>query len=195
MTEPEPDEASVDGIVEQAARGDRTAFRELVERYRARIHRWALAVTADPDEADDVTQTVLLKLHGSLGSFAGRSAFATWLYRVTRNAALDRMRRRRKTVPLEEAPPEAVAGTAGDPAGEVDAGRLAGRIRRYLGELSPRQREVFDLADLQGFAVAEIAETLEVEPVTVRVHLMRARRAIRSAMLRDHPEWIEEYER
>lgn len=195
MIEPEPDEASVEGVVERVARGDRAAFRELVERYHAQIHRWALALTADSDEADDVTQTVLLKVHRSLGSFRGRSAFGTWLYRVTRNAALDRQRRRRATVPLEEVARESLPEGAAGPGDDLDAGRLASLVRRYLGELSPRQREVFDLADLQGLDAIEIAEMLELEPVTVRVHLSRARRAIRSRMLECHPEWIEEYER
>lgn len=193
LTDPES-RADVEELVERAAGGDRAAFRELVERYHARIHRWALAITSDPDEAEDVTQTVLLKVHRSLDSFAGRSAFGTWLYRVTRNAALDRTRRRRETVPLEEAPAESIS-RVGEPVDDVEAERLVNLVRRYLGGLSPRQREVFDLADLQGLEAAEIARLLELEPVTVRVHLMRARRAIRSRMLEDHPEWIEEYER
>jgi RNA polymerase sigma factor (sigma-70 family) len=62
-----------------------------------------------------------------------------------------------------------------------------------LEELSDRQREVFDLVDLQGIAAVEVGAMLGMEPVTVRSHLFRARRAIRKRILESHPELVEDY--
>jgi RNA polymerase sigma-70 factor (ECF subfamily) len=70
------------------------AFEDLVRRHYEQIFRWALARTGDRDEADDVTQETLVRLHRHIGGFDGRSAFNTWLYQVTRSAAADLHRKR-----------------------------------------------------------------------------------------------------
>ena len=187
-----PEDEPARELVERARSGDAAAFDLLAAEWRRGIHRWATAMSGDPDEADDVTQTVLLKLERSLGTFAGTGSFSSWLYRITRNAWLDR-RRARSTVSLEAAPGGSLGGPAEDPARRIDAERLAGLVRRYFAELPGRQREAFDLVDLQGLEPAEAARLLGLEKGTVRVHLFRARARIRRRMLEDHPEWTEEY--
>ena len=66
-------------------------------------------------------------------------------------------------------------------------------MKTFLEELSERQREIFDLCDLQGFGAVEVSVMLGMEPVTVRSHLFRARKTIRKRILEGHPELVEGY--
>lgn len=181
--QPDPD-AAVAALIGAARAGDEAAWTRLVRAVLPRVYRWALGLCGDPDEADDIAQEVLVRLHRHLPAFEERSRLTTWLYRVTWNAAAARRRRvwARRRAPLEEldlGQPQA----DDDPGERIDTARAVWLARAAFTELPPRQRAVFDLADLQGYAPAEIAELLGMNPVTVRVHLMKARRAVRSRVL------------
>jgi RNA polymerase sigma factor (sigma-70 family) len=179
-------------LLERARDGSAPSFDELVRRVRGRVRGWARRLTRDADDAEDVAQVVLLTLHARLGEFGGRSRFTTWLYRVTRNVALDRRRAEdRRAALLARRPRDADAAEAGT-TGE-DAEHLARLVRAYFAELPERQRQVFELADLRGYSAGEIAARLGIEAATVRVTLRKARRAIRTRMLREHPRLLEEY--
>ena len=188
MTEIQQLDDSLANLIPRARRGDAGAFDELIRRCYQQIYRWALTHTGDRDEADDVTQEVLVRLHRSLRSYRGGSRFTTWLYRVTRNASMDLLRRgaRHKHLDLEDAEAEA---SEHDDDEQVDGLRTATAVRRVFDTLPAGQRQVFDLADLQGYAPKEIGEMLGMKPVTVRAHLCKARRAIRRRMLERHPSW------
>jgi RNA polymerase sigma-70 factor (ECF subfamily) len=183
------------GLVGRAAAGDRGAFRELVHRYHATIYRWAAVSTGDQDEAEDIAQLVLIKVHGALDSYRGGSRFSTWLYTITRNVLLEQARTRRRRDELlsahESIEPTELHTVPDDTV--MDSGRLREHVMRYLAALPPRQREVFELADIQGFTPAEIAVMTGVEQVTVRTNLLKARRAIRGLMLREQPKLMEEF--
>jgi RNA polymerase sigma factor (sigma-70 family) len=182
---------SLERLARRAASGDDEAFEGLVRRCYERIHRWALVVTGDPDEADDVTQDTLLRLRTTLPQYRGEARFGTWLYRVTRSVALDRERRRsrraRKRDRLGESGGGPARPTVPDPVERIEAKRLAARVGAFLGELPLRQREALDLVDLQGYTPSEAAEMLGMKAVTVRAHLFRARKAIRGRLLRAEP--------
>lgn len=184
-----PEEA----LVGRARSGDEHALEQLIRRHYRRIFRWALVQVGDPDDADDVTQTVLLHLQRRLKSFRGRSKFDTWLYRVTRNASLQWLRGKRRRERLARRVAEERPEADGpDPLTDVQVVDTAAMIRRAFAELPGRQREIFGLVDLQGYAPAEVAEALGMNPVTVRANLCKARRAMRSRMLEVDPEIAEE---
>lgn len=77
-------------LVNQARTGNTAAFDELARRVRARVRRWARVLVGDGGEAEDVTQVVLVRVHERLAEFEGRSRFASWLYRITRNSDVAR---------------------------------------------------------------------------------------------------------
>ncbi len=187
---------SVSALIRGAKAGDKAAFEGLVRRHYEQIYRWALARTGDRDEADDVTQETLVRLHRHIASFEGRSALSTWLYQVTRSAAADLQRKRRRRERLALKLKQGSAAAATDPRddeGLTDERRASDLVKAFLEELSDRQREVFDLVDLQGYSTVEAGAMLKIEPVTVRSHLFRARRAIRRRILESHPELVEGY--
>lgn len=194
MKETNPQDVTTQELVRRAQAGDETAFERLVRDHYRTVHRWALARTGDADDADDVVQEVLLRLHRGLGRFDGRARFTTWLYQVTRNAAAEMLRRRGRRARLSAklAREDAPHSDPEDAADRADA-EVAEAVRTFFVELSDRQREVFDLVDLQGFSPAEVGRMLELEAVTVRSHLFRARAAIRKRILEVHPELMEGY--
>ena len=196
MTEEGRGDEALETIVRRAQAGDEDAFKHLVRGHYELIHRWALAATGDPDDADDVTQRVLVTLHRKLGSFDGRSRFTTWLYRVVANAAHNVRRRGARRVSLvERARAQRPPRAAEPPAVEerLERGRVARLVKFLMEELPGRQREILDLVDLQGYEPAEVSRMMGVKPVTVRTHLLRARRKIRRRILEDHPELLEGY--
>jgi RNA polymerase sigma-70 factor (ECF subfamily) len=187
---PEP----LDALAARARAGDEGAFAALAGAARERVRRWALVRTGDPDDAEDVAQEVAIRVHRGLARFEGRSAFTTWLYRLAVNAASELGRSRGRIARLNAA---AELETAASPAladriGEMENARAAALVRTLFAELPGRQREVFDLVDLQGHTPAEAAEMLEIEAATARVHLLRARRAIRERILAEHPNLLDD---
>lgn len=191
MGEPNGGTMQTTELVDRARSGDETAFRRLVERHRDHIYRQALVQTGDADDAEDVTQEVLVRLHLGLADFRGESKFETWLFTLTRNAAADFRSKRSRPRRLEIRMRDLGWGDdrlASDPAGAVEARLIGDQVRAFLDELSERQRTVLDLVDLQGYSAAEVGKMLGMRPVTVRTHLMRARRTLRGTLLeREHP--------
>ena len=190
----QPDEDDILGaLVARATQGSSGAFTELASRVRSRVRDWAARVVHDDDDADDVAQQVLLKLHLRLREFEGRSRFTTWLYRMTLNTALNRRRvdRRRANLLLRITP----QSTTVTPETDVrESDRIAALVRACLDELSHRERQVFEMADLKGVATGEIAAKLNLEPVSVRAALSRARKRIRLRMMEQHRYLLEEYD-
>jgi RNA polymerase sigma-70 factor (ECF subfamily) len=182
-------------LLPRAKGGDADALDRLLRRCRSTVYQWALVQTGEAADAEDVAQEVLIRLHTSLGRYAGRSRFTTWLYQVTRHEALNLRRRLRSRLRLAEVVTQEAAvdaTTPDDPIERVHAARVAELAERLLHRLPRRQREVFHLADLEGCTPAEIAERLGMSPVTARVHLFHARRALRAGILERWPELAEE---
>lgn len=185
-------EAHAAALLPRARAGDPHAQEELLTRCHGTIRRWVGVLIDDPDDVDDVTQDVLIRVALRLGSFAGRARFTTWLYQVTRHTALSLRRRMARRLRLVGALPAAHAPErAPDPSAEAEAAEWRGMMMRLFRELPARQREVFYLVDIEGHDAVEIAPRLGLRPVTVRAHLFRARRSLRVKILERHPELAE----
>jgi len=191
---PPTDDDELTALVGRVRGGNTAAFDELASRVRLRIRQWAHRFLGDGDDAEDVAQVVLVRLHERLDEFEGRSRFVSWLYRITRNVALERRRgeERRHALLARELWSLDVSSADSDP-DTGDDSRVERLVASYFSALSPRQREVFELVELRGLTTAEVATRLEIEPTTVRVLLLRARRAIRARMLADHPDLLKEH--
>lgn len=173
----------LDRLASAASGGDRRALETLVEALRPAVCRWALMWTGDPDEAEDAAQQVLIRVHQSIERFEPRARVTTWVYRITENVLRDGHRRRTREDDarrkLEALARDASASLQTD-ASEPD---IVAGLMRLMEELSPKQRAVFDLVDLQGHSPRDAAALLKMNDSTVRVHLLRARRALREHLI------------
>lgn len=184
--------ADIDPAVVMRARdGDSEAFRAIVDHYRSRIHATAWRITGNAEDALDVAQDVFVRLHGALRDGALTGSVAGWLYRVTVNAAIDRRRSgvRNTHIGLEDTP-EVRAGSGSRPDTAAERSETAEIIRTLAAELPEQQAAVFALRDIEGAAVAEIGGILGISESTVRVHIARARLALRAMLKKRYPYLI-----
>lgn len=179
--------------------GDKAACACLVKHYGSQMYAVALRIVDDPDEAEEVLQEAFINACGKIGSFEGRSKLSTWLYRVTTNAALMHLRKRRDdTVSLDEPQlmdegdllPRQLGDWALDPSQEALTGELRRVMEQAVHELPPTLRAAFVLRDIQGLSTEETAEALNITPGAVKVRLHRARLQLRERLagyLAEHP--------
>ena len=176
-----------------ASAGDDSAFTTLVTRYHPAVFRWSLTFALDPDEAEDIAQEVFVRAHRQLSQYRSDGSLEAWLYAITRRAAsqLRRTQKRRKRLTLSPGAQPLRDVYTTDPGGRVDRERAANVILELFSELPERQREIFDLVDLQGLSPAEAAARTGIKPVSVRANLFKARSAIRAKFLATHPSYGE----
>lgn len=174
-------------LARSAAAGDDRAFTALVRELHAKLFRWALVRTGDPDGADDLVQRTLVRVHQRLRQYRGESSVSTWVFRIMTRLANDAARkdlRRRELLAGMATDTEAPEGDAGlHPAHAIHASDAVRRIGALLTELPARQREIFNLVDLEGISPQEASQMLDMEPATVRANLFKARRTLRARLL------------
>lgn len=157
--------------------GQRDAASGLVDRYEKRLFNVALRMLGNAEDAEDVTQTVFLNAFLKLRNYNPKYKFFSWVYRMTVNESLNTLKRRKRTVTLEAAPPVPASGTAADRAAEVQD--LVGKA---LMRLNPDDRAVVVLKHFASFSYDEIAEVLEIPARTVKSRLYTARERLRLAL-------------
>ena len=169
-------EPSDDELVRRARDDDVGALDALLRRYHDRIHLLCVRVCRDRQDADDATQEALIAIVRGLPRFDGRSAFATWVYRVTTNSCLDELRRRRRRPePIaDDARPEPVSTTE-DPADGAVRSDTRRDLLRALADLPEEFRLPVVLRDVMDLDYAAIAEILDTAPGTVRSRISRGR--------------------
>ena len=165
--------------------GDPAGIKEFFTAASKIVFRRALVQVRHTADAEDVTQEVMIKMLRQLDSLPDEGVrIAGWLHRVTRNAAVDRFRRRS---PLDRAGDGTLADVpapaATEPAELAERAEMSEFLLRLLRRLPSRQREVFDLVELQGMAIMEVASELRIRASSVRGSLLKARRRLRREML------------
>ena len=153
-------EAGADAALVRAAQsGDARAFGELYERYRQPLYRYCLARSESPHEAEDLVSDVFLKAMESLARYRDQGLpFIAFLYRVARNAAIDRSRKNKGSSLFEmTVEPRSATDVEGDAARsqELDA------IFRAMRKIKPEYREVILLRFVEGYSAADVAKLLD----------------------------------
>jgi RNA polymerase sigma-70 factor (ECF subfamily) len=173
-------------LVRRAQAGDKEAFEELVRRHQHRVFAVAGGILRRREDVEDVAQQVFVKAYFSLRRFDQRAAFSTWLYKITVNECWDLLRKK-KVRPLvyESDLSEEQAGQF-NAAERLDSGaqdvsdklEAQQQVENLLQGLDERDRMMLILKEVEGFAIDEIAEILNLNANTVKVRLFRARRRI-----------------
>lgn len=160
---------------------DPEAFDSLVGEYADRLYSVALRITRSHEEAEDATQDAFLSAFRHRADFRGQSDVASWLFRITVNAALQRVRRHRPAEYLtgdEEATPRRL-DWADDPARRLEMGELRDTIEDGIGLLPEDLRVALVLRDVEQLSTAETAAILDLSEAAVKSRLHRARLLLR----------------
>jgi RNA polymerase sigma-70 factor (ECF subfamily) len=167
-----------------------TAFEDTAHRYQRRVYSFARYLLSSREEAEDVTQEVLLRLWRHRQG-VDEERLGSWLLRVTRNACYDLLRKRRSETAAgftrvfdDEAAQEVASGEPG-PQDQAEASDFRRRLLAALTEIGEPYKSVIILREVQGLPHREIGEALGIPEATVRVHLHRGRRRLRERLNED----------
>jgi RNA polymerase sigma-70 factor, ECF subfamily len=164
-----------------------TAFDDTARAYRRRVYSFARYLLSSREEAEDVTQEVLLRLWRHQDAVE-EERLGSWLLRVTRNACYDLLRRRRSeatqalATSLDDETARELTSAEPDPQSRAMAADFRRRLLGALGELGEPYKSIIILREVQGLPHREIGEALGIPEVTVRVHLHRGRKKLRERL-------------
>ncbi|SPE38026.1 RNA polymerase sigma factor [Candidatus Sulfopaludibacter sp. SbA3] len=161
-------------LIRQAARGSVEAYNLLVSRWEKRVYNYLLRITANREDALDLTQDVFLKAYQNLRRLDNHERFAPWLYRIAHNEAYSMFRKRRPEVDVDELEPEGTEMGITVGGSSVFPIELSLAVGSALERLSPEQREAVVLKIYQGFKFEEMSEILECPVSTVKSRLYTA---------------------
>lgn len=182
-------DTSLDQLAHAAQVGGRVEVDRLLEAMRPIVARWAVVLTGSPDAAEDVTQVVLLRVHRSFCDYSPSGRLTSWLYRIVKNVVVDMDRKtRRERERIDQLTSDNLAAWLPKRSDTLTLLGAADQLTRFMRNLSPQQRAVLDLVELQGFTARETAEMLEISPATVRVHLHRAKAAMSQIAVAEESE-------
>src|SRR4051812_25344526 len=174
----------------------RERYADLVARHQRRASRIAFHYLRDGAEADEAVQDAFVKAYTHLSSFREELPFEVWFTRILINGCLDRIkartRRERWIAPMPDGPAgerdfgERVAGNDPSPEDQLLARERRERLARALSKLPERQRSVFMLSHYEGCTSREVSALTGLNESTVRVHLFRAIRKLRTLLVESH---------
>jgi len=172
------------GLLARLRAGDPRAFEELVIGYQHRVFGVALRMLGSRAEAEEIAQEVFLRAHRALADFRGEARLGTWLYGIASRLCLNRLASPdRRLARGDAALADVVAGTL-DAAAEVERAELDAALHAAIAELPEERRLVLVLRDVEGLSYEQIAETLALDPGTVRSRLHRARMQLKEKLER-----------
>jgi len=168
-------------LVQQAKNGQTEAFSVLVERYRQKVFQTCMGFLHNADDAEDLTQDIFIKAWYALKSFDGKSAFATWLYRIAINRSINQVRKNKL---------RAFAGlndevTQSKDTEETAEENLARReqkkqIKQAISKLKVKQKKAFILFYYQELSMNEVADVLKMTPKAAESLVFRARKNLQN---------------
>ncbi len=174
-------------LVESALNGDESAFRSLVERYQKLVFNIVFHYLGRREEVEDIAQEVFLRVYRSLSKYDPERPLKAWVSRITANACLDELRKRkiRKTQLFSDLG-EDEAGTetfldrfsSGTMLTEFEAERMFAWLHGLLDELPEKDKMVFVLREMEGMDYSEIASTMETTELAVRIRVSRSRKKL-----------------
>jgi RNA polymerase sigma-70 factor, ECF subfamily len=181
-------------LVERAQKGDREAFKELVEKYQRKVYSICFGMLKNAEDSMDVSQEVFLKVYRYLDKFNQQSSFYTWLYRITVNLCIDHIRKNGRTKSVDyddsilrdgdvDGDENILPSTLGiNPDKVYGRKELRKKMLEALETLSEKHRTILILREVEGLSYEEIADVLNISKGTVMSRLFHARRYFQDAL-------------
>lgn len=171
--------------------GRESGFEDLIQRYAAKAYSLVSRLTRNREDAEEVLQDVFVTVYRKIGGFEGKSSFSSWLYRVTVNAALMKLRKNRqdRAVYMEDVLPESHNSIIlrSNPNSEADhvaeRHQLQNALEQAIRKLPDEYRPVFVLRDIDGLTSNEVSKILELTIPAVKSRLHRSRLMLRRRLL------------
>jgi len=165
-------------LIQEAVRGSQPAFRAIVEANQGFVYAVAFRFVNDSQEAEDITQEVFVRLWKNLKSYRHEVKLSTWLYKIVTNRCLDFLksrhgRQRKNKVDISTTH---FVQDSSTPEKEFQQQELSRIIHAAAEELTPKQKAVFILRDLEGLSQEEVSETLSMSTGNVKSNLFYARK-------------------
>lgn len=177
-------------LVRRVQARDEIAFREIVDRYQSKVFSIIYGILRNHNDAEDIAQQVFAKIYFSIQNFDFRSSLLTWIYKITVNECYDYLRKKkvRKLVYESDFGEDETLGmerSEPDPAPAMDIS-LARRdlVTKLLEKVSPEDRNLMMLKEVEGHSVEELAELTGMNENTIKVKLFRARQKLLKAAQR-----------
>lgn len=177
-----PDDGDDADLIARARAGEAAAFGLLYDRYVEAVYRYIFYRVRDTAEAEDVTSDVFMRALRAMPRYEPRQAFLAWLYRIARNAVIDRARRQRTQVSFEDALAHPDADRVVEPDAALFAGADAAALRAAIRQLTPLQQEVIVLRYVEGLDTRSIGRITGKREGTVRGIEFRALGALRQLL-------------
>jgi RNA polymerase sigma-70 factor, ECF subfamily len=184
-------------LVESLKTGDCTSFDELLKRYSEKVHNLAMRITRNEEDAEEILQDVFVTVHKKIDKFEGKSAFSSWLYRVTANTAFMKLRKRRQTpsVSLEDFGAGVKESWVSKRSEDCDVDyissrhELRGELEEAIEKLPEEYRAIFLLRDVDGLSSQEVGEILNISVPAVKSRLHRSRLMLRKKLQKYYDEY------
>src|ERR1700678_4207606 len=179
-------------LVRRVQARDEIAFREIVERYQAKVFSIIYGILRNHNDAEDIAQQVFAKIYFSIQSFDFRSSLLTWIYKITVNECYDYLRKKRvrklvyeSDFSEEDAQRMEASDPAVDPSAPMDK-QLAQRdlVTKLLSKVSAEDRSLIMLKEVEGHSVEELAAMTGLNENTIKVKLFRTRQKLLKAAQR-----------
>ena len=178
-------------IIERAKKGDQSAFKQIVDKYKTQVASIAYKMVGDYEDAKDISQIVFVKTYQNLVNFDTSKKLSTWLYRITINASIDFIRKHKKH---KHELLDNIFGELKEKKQDVEKLYQRSLIKWAINDsvetLNPRQKAVFVLRDLEGLDIKEVAQITGMPQATVRWYLHRARSKLRSELSKHYPQLL-----
>ena len=152
---------------------DPVFFEALYQRYVSKVYRKCLTMTTSPEQAEDLTQDVFMKVHRNIGRFKGQSRFSTWLYAITHHHVVDELQNQLPSVRLEPQTWANLQVTEDASAPSKDEQWI--QVQEVLKKLSDTDREIILMRYEEGLSIEEISERSQMGISAVKMRLSRSR--------------------
>jgi RNA polymerase sigma-70 factor, ECF subfamily len=183
-------EALIKKRIKQVLKGDQNAFGEIVEMYKDKVYQISYRMLGNRHEAEDIVQEAFIRAYVNIQRYNLELKFSTWLYRITTNLCIDRIRKKKPDYYLDAEVKGAegltmysqVPSKTTLPEDDVESLELQDTIQKEIMKLPEKYRSVIVLKYIEELSLKEISEILEMPLGTVKTRIHRGRESLRKRL-------------